>query len=129
MTKNLRFVKGVVDSDDLFPLNVNMETLKDSKIIKVISKNLVMKAIKILRKLAEKDESNKEKGDNTDGNTKEVEINKNREVAETDNDKLVVDATNDAHPPQDVMNTPTAADAKEGRDNNNVGAEEGNNNN
>ena len=55
MPKNLSFIKGVVESDDLLPLNVNRETLQESKIIKVISKKLVRKAIEMLRKLAEKD--------------------------------------------------------------------------
>ena len=64
--KNLRFVKGVVDSDDLLPLNVDRETLQESNIIKVIPKKLVRKAIEILRKLAEKDESKKEKDDDID---------------------------------------------------------------
>ena len=44
-----------MDSDDLLPLNVNRETLQESKIIKVIPKKLVRKAIEMLRKLAEKD--------------------------------------------------------------------------
>ena len=39
----------------------------------------------MLRKLEEKDESKTDKGDNIDRETKEVEINKNGEVAETDN--------------------------------------------
>ena len=42
MPKNLSFVKEIVDSDDLLPLNINMETLQESKIIKVISKKLVL---------------------------------------------------------------------------------------
>ena len=53
--KNLSFVKGFVDSDKIIPLKVNRETLQESKIIKVISKKLVKKAIEMLRKLAEKD--------------------------------------------------------------------------
>ena len=55
MPKNLSFVKGVVDSDDLLLLNINRETLQESKIIKVISKKLVRKAIYMLRELAEKE--------------------------------------------------------------------------
>ena len=67
-----------MDSDDLIPLSVNRETLQESKIIKVISKKLVSKAIEILRKLAEKDESKKEKDYDIDNETKEVDINENR---------------------------------------------------
>ena len=52
MPKNLSFVKGEVDSANLLPLNVNLETLQESKIIKVISKKLVRKDIDILSKLA-----------------------------------------------------------------------------
>ena len=59
MPKNLSFVKGEVDIDDLLPLNVNRETLQESKIIKVISKKLVSKSIEMLRNLAEKDKSKK----------------------------------------------------------------------
>lgn len=51
MPKYLSFVKGVVDSDDL-PLNVNRETLQESKIVKIIKKKLVRKAIELIRKMA-----------------------------------------------------------------------------
>lgn len=51
MPRYLSFIKGVVDSDDL-PLNVNRETLQESKIIKIIKKKLVRKAIELIRKIA-----------------------------------------------------------------------------
>ena len=51
MPKYLSFVKGVVDIDELLPLNINRETLQESKIIGVISKELVRKAIEMLCKL------------------------------------------------------------------------------
>ena len=115
-----------MDSDDLLPLHVNRETLQESKIIKVTSKKLVKKDIEILCKLAEKDESKKEKDDDIHDGTKKVEIN---QVAETDNNELVVDAANGAPPTQDAMTTTTVDAAEEGRDNDDVGAEDGNNNN
>ena len=59
-----------MDSNNLIHLNVNRETLQESKIIKVISKKLVRKAIDILHKLEEKDESRKEKNNNIDNETK-----------------------------------------------------------
>jgi heat shock protein beta len=51
MPRYLSFVKGVVDSDDL-PLNVNRELLQESKIVKIIKKKLVRKAIELIRKMA-----------------------------------------------------------------------------
>lgn len=47
----LSFIKGVIDSDDL-PLNVSRETLQQHKVLKVMGKKIVRKALEMLRKLA-----------------------------------------------------------------------------
>lgn len=54
MPNYLNFIRGVVDSDDL-PLNVSRETLQQHKLIKVIKKKLVRKALDMIKKIDEKD--------------------------------------------------------------------------
>lgn len=55
MPKYLGFIRGVVDSDDL-PLNVNRESLQENKVLRVIRKKLVRKAIDLIRSFAKESE-------------------------------------------------------------------------
>jgi molecular chaperone HtpG len=50
----LRFIRGVVDSDDL-PLNVSREILQDSAVVRTIRKQVIKKTLDRLEELAEKE--------------------------------------------------------------------------
>merc|ERR1711939_263328 len=56
MPRYLSFITGVVDSEDL-PLNVSREMLQQSRILKVIKKKLVSKALDMIKKLSEAEEN------------------------------------------------------------------------
>lgn len=50
LPKWLRFVRGVVDSEDL-PLNVSRETLQDSRAVRIIKKQIVSQALSMIEDL------------------------------------------------------------------------------
>jgi len=54
----LKFVKGIVDSDDL-PLNVSREILQKSKVLSIINKRLVRKSIDMFNDIAKDEDSTK----------------------------------------------------------------------
>ena len=60
-----------MDSDDL-PLNVSRETLQQHKVLKVMAKKLVRKALEMLRKLADGDSAEK------DGEEEEGKVTKKK---------------------------------------------------
>lgn len=55
LPKWLRFVRGVIDSEDL-PLNVSREMLQDSRIVRTIRKQVIKRALGMIEKLAEGDD-------------------------------------------------------------------------
>lgn len=83
----LGFVRGVVDSDSL-PLNVNREMLQQSKVLKVIGKKLVRKAIAMLQSLANKHKKGAEGSDDEKSEDSETDTAADVEVAEDNQDYL-----------------------------------------
>jgi heat shock protein beta len=71
LPRYLNFIRGVVDSDDL-PLNVSRELLQESRILKIIKKKLIRKALAMLKEIADADEGDKdEEAESDETETKE----------------------------------------------------------
>eukprot|EP00741_Cyanophora_paradoxa_P019120 tig00021126_g18461.t1 len=60
MPKYLKFITGIVDSDDL-PLNVSREMLQQHKMLKVIKKKLVRKVLELIKQMSDKAEKARKK--------------------------------------------------------------------
>jgi len=58
MPRWLKFIRGVVDSDDL-PLNVGREILQKSKVLTVINKRLVRKSLDMIRDIEQDEDESK----------------------------------------------------------------------
>merc|ERR1711871_35774 len=74
----LNFLRGVVDSDDL-PLNVSRETLQQHKVLKVMGKKLVRKALQMLRELATANEKGDDDEDDDDEDDEDDEADDDEE--------------------------------------------------
>jgi heat shock protein beta len=77
LPRYLSFLRGVIDSDDL-PLNVNRETLQESKIIQVIKKKVVRKALEMIRNFVKESDKLAEDG------TVDVELDEDGEMDVSD---------------------------------------------
>jgi len=58
MPRWLKFIKGVVDSDDL-PLNVGREILQKSKVLNIIRKRLIKKSLNMIEDIAKDEDPSK----------------------------------------------------------------------
>jgi len=87
MPRYMNFIKGVVDSDDL-PLNVSREQLQQHKMIKVMSRSLVRKAIQMLNKMSTQ-KVNQDDDDEEEDEEEEKENDKTEENKQDDKKKTV----------------------------------------
>lgn len=70
MPRYLNFIRGVVDSDDL-PLNVNRESIQQVKMLKVMSRKLVRKALDMIKKMADEEGGEDSEDEDSEGSHEE----------------------------------------------------------
>ncbi|ESL06393.1 lipophosphoglycan biosynthetic protein [Trypanosoma rangeli SC58] len=86
LPRYLSFVRGVVDSNDL-PLNVSREVLQESRILRVIKKKLVRKALSMIAEIGENDARLKERLEKEKAAAVEDQGDKNATEKKDDDDK------------------------------------------
>jgi HSP90 family molecular chaperone len=86
LPRYLNFIKGVVDSDDL-PLHVSREVLQESRILKIIKKKLVRKALQMLADIAESDKKLEKEKDKKEDEKKEDAEDKKDDKKDADDDQ------------------------------------------
>jgi len=95
MPRYLNFISGVVHSDDL-PLNVSREQLQQLKMIKVMSKKLIRKALEMIRKLAEDEVEDDEDEENDESYEGETEENKTKTPEEKEDEEEEEDSSSES---------------------------------
>jgi len=95
MPRYLNFISGVVHSDDL-PLNVSREQLQQLKMIKVMSKKLIRKALEMIRKLAEDEVEDDEDEDNDESYEGETEESKTKTPEEKEDEEEEEDSSSES---------------------------------
>lgn len=86
LPRYLNFIVGLVDSDDL-PINVSRETLQETRIMRVIRKKLVRKALEMLRRLAEEGKADNDEDDDDDDDEEEDEDGNEEDTALNDDEE------------------------------------------
>jgi len=86
MPRYLNFIKGVVDSDDL-PLNVSREQLQQMKMIRVMSKKLIRKAIEMIRAIADNEDDDDDDEYDEDEEDKEEKDEEGEEDGEKEEEE------------------------------------------
>eukprot|EP01001_Neometanema_parovale_P006958 NODE_328_length_2662_cov_400.471052_g308_i0.p1 GENE.NODE_328_length_2662_cov_400.471052_g308_i0~~NODE_328_length_2662_cov_400.471052_g308_i0.p1 ORF type:complete len:787 (+),score=347.64 NODE_328_length_2662_cov_400.471052_g308_i0:52-2412(+) len=86
LPRYLNFIKGVVDSDDL-PLNVSRELLQESRILKIIKKKLIRKALSMIKEISEEDEGGDDDDEKAEAEEKKVEDVEKKEEEEKKEEK------------------------------------------
>jgi len=84
LPRYLSFVRGMVDSNDL-PLNVNREQLQKNKIMKVISKKLIRKALDMMHRMSEAEEEEEDEDDEDEEDDADEDEKASDEKSETAN--------------------------------------------